>query len=180
MTRVMPSTIIAGDTFELDVTSAEYPSTDAWTLCLALRGKMPVDITASGNVDGTYTVSALYTSTRQYPPGNYLYVLYVANPTEQYTIETGRVDVVARADLSRSTDVRTHARKVLDAVEATLEGRATSDQLSYTIGTRSLQRTPLEELLKLRDFYKEEVAREEAKLTGKSTKNKVKYQLNVQ
>lgn len=178
MTRQVPSEIIAGDTLTITITSAEYPSTDGWTGCLALRGKMPVDITATGNVDGSYTVSALYTETRQYPAGNYLYVLYVANPTEQYTIETGRVDVVARADLSRNTDVRTHARKVLDAVEATLEGRATNDQLSYTINGRSLQRTPLTELLQLREHYRDEVRKEEEQYGGKYVKNKVKYVLS--
>jgi len=56
----------------------------------------------------------------------------------------------------------THARRVLTAIEAVIEGRASKDQEEYTIGTRSLKRTPIKDLLVLRDAYKAEVAHEDA------------------
>lgn len=55
---------------------------------------------------------------------------------------------------------QTHAERVLNAIEATIERRASTDQMSYTIDGRSLSRTPIADLLALRDRYKAEVARE--------------------
>ena len=80
-------------------------------------------------------------------------------------------DATVKADLaaiSTSQDLRSHARKTLDAIEATIEGRASLDQERYRINNRELYRTPLETLKKLRDQYRAEVSREEAKLSGKS------------
>ena len=47
-------------------------------------------------------------------------------------------------------------------VEAVLEDRATKDQEEYTIGDRSLKRTPMKDLLVLRDTYRLDVKAEEA------------------
>jgi hypothetical protein len=43
-----------------------------------------------------------------------------------------------------------------------LERRATLDQENYTIGTRSLGRTPIPELMRLRDLYRQEAHAEKA------------------
>jgi hypothetical protein len=58
-------------------------------------------------------------------------------------------------------DTRSHARKVLAAIEAVIERRATKDQEEYTIDGRSLKRTPVAHLLVLRYRYKREVEQEE-------------------
>ena len=84
-------------------------------------------------------------------------------------LEAGAVEIKADlAAISTSQDLRSHARKTLDAIEATIEGRASLDQERYRINNRELYRTPLETLKKLRDQYRAEVSREEAKLSGKS------------
>ena len=45
-------------------------------------------------------------------------------------------------------------QRTYDAILATLEGRATSDQMQYRIGTRELHRIPLPELQELaRQYY---------------------------
>jgi hypothetical protein len=44
----------------------------------------------------------------------------------------------------------------LDAIEATIEGRASKDQESYSIQGRSLARTPIADLILLRGKYKAE------------------------
>jgi hypothetical protein len=62
--------------------------------------------------------------------------------------------------LSGDTDTRTHARKVLDAIEAVIEGRATKDQYEYQIQGRMLRLTPLPDLIKFRQLYKAEMQRE--------------------
>ena len=59
-----------------------------------------------------------------------------------------------------SGDTRSHAKKVLDAINAVIEGTATEEQESYQIKDRSLKRRSVSELLELRSFYKAEYARE--------------------
>lgn len=54
-----------------------------------------------------------------------------------------------------------HAKTMLDAIEAVLEGRITSDVEQYSIGGRQITKIPISELSVLRSKYKAEVAREE-------------------
>lgn len=171
-TKIMPMNVIAGDTFKIeDISISDYLSTE-YTLCLSIRGKTPSNHTATSNPDGTYTFNILHTSTKNWYPGSYRYVLYVDKSTEQYTIETGAVEIIQRVDLSNKTDQRSYAKRVLDAIEATIENRATSDQQAYTINGRSLTRIAIQELLKLREYYKELVAKENT--ATDSRKNKIK------
>ena len=48
----------------------------------------------------------------------------------------------------------------LDAIEAVIENRATLDQERYRINDRELWRTPVTELIKLRQRYRAEVQAE--------------------
>ena len=53
-------------------------------------------------------------------------------------------------------------RPALEAIEATLSGRATSATAEYEIAGRRLKYIPLPELITLRDRYRMDVAREDA------------------
>jgi hypothetical protein len=75
-------------------------------------------------------------------------------------VGTGTLSV--RPSFAVATDGRTHARKVLDAIEAVIEGRATSEVAEYQIAGRELRYIPIPELLQLRDKYRGEVLREDA------------------
>ena len=56
--------------------------------------------------------------------------------------EAGALEIVADiAGMTEGHDPRAHAEKVLEAIEAVIEKRATKDQESYTIKNRSLART---------------------------------------
>ena len=70
------------------------------------------------------------------------------------------------AQLAAGHDARSHVQRVLDAIEAVLEKRATLDQERYRINNRELVRTPVADLLKLRDRYRGELARMKAASKG--------------
>ena len=57
-------------------------------------------------------------------------------------------------------DTRSHARKMLAAIEALLEGRSSSDSESYTIHSRSITKMSVAELVKWRSFYQQQVRSE--------------------
>ncbi|BBF76065.1 hypothetical protein URS_0009 [Acinetobacter ursingii] len=89
-------------------------------------------------------------------------------------IDAGVVEIKTDlATITENTDLRSHARKTLDAIEAVIEKRATIDQERYRINNRELYRTPFETLVKLRSLYRAEVSREQAKASGKSVFGKV-------
>ena len=70
------------------------------------------------------------------------------------------------AQLAAGHDARSHVQRVLDAIEAVLEKRATLDQEQYRINNRELRRTPIADLLKLRDRYRMELQRAKAARNG--------------
>lgn len=59
-----------------------------------------------------------------------------------------------------------HIHRVLESIEAVIEKRATIDQERYTINNRELWRTPIPQLLELRDRYRAELRRAMAAKSG--------------
>lgn len=164
----MLESITAGDTLELSYSNSEYPSS-TYDLWIALRGlglseidiktgTSGVTITKTGdNFDVVVTAAA----TAAWLPGAYSYALYVYTTTTRYMVERGTVEIVPDFTAYDATsDTRSHAKTVLDAIEAVIENRATVDQMAYTIAGRSLSRMPVADLLVLRDRYRYEYQRE--------------------
>ena len=99
----------------------------------------------------------LIAASEKYAAGIYTYQAYVVkpvSPTEKYTIETGQIEILPNISAADSqVDFRSHAKKVLDALESLIEGKATSDAASYSIAGRSISKMTPEELIKWRSFY---------------------------
>lgn len=159
---IEPAAVTAGDTVTWSRSLADYPASSGWTLAYALRNAAEqIDITATAS-GADHLVSVPAATSRAWKPGVYGWGAYVTNGADRF--EVARGSIVVRPNLQQATplDSRSHARKVLDAIEAVIEGRASRDQEEYTIGDRSLKRTPITELLRLRSIYRAEVAREDA------------------
>lgn len=93
-----------------------------------------------------------------FTPGIYQWNLYVTKSAtdERIRIDSGVLEVVPNISTNTSVDVQSHARKVLTAIEAVIEGRASQDQMSYSIAGRSLSRMSIDDLLTFRNRYKAE------------------------
>lgn len=159
------SEIFAGDTLQFDVSVPDYPASDGYTLTYRLvpRGSgsaQQFDATADG--DG-YTVNVAAATTAAWTAGEYSWSSWVTLSGARYTVGQGLLTIKPDPSaMSVGTDTRSHAERVLDAIEALLEGRAGSDVMSYTIAGRSVDKMAPEELLKWRSFYAAEVKREQA------------------
>jgi len=160
-----PEELIAGDrvAWKRADLNADY-SNALYTLSYRLRlegdGNTGYTITASAS--GTdYIVEVASTTTNTYVPGRYRWQAYITRNSDsaRITLESGSLEVVPNRNVS-TADPRSHAKIVLDAIEAVLESRATKDQMSYTIAGRSLSRMPITDLLTFRDKYKAEYQRE--------------------
>lgn len=159
-----PSSVAAGDTVTWRRTLDDYPASAGWALGYVLingTAKVTISSTASGD---DHLVSVAASTTTGWTAGTYAWRARVTKGAEVYTVGEGRMTV--RPSFGASTfDARTHARKTLEAVEAVIEGRASSAVLEYEIAGRRLKNIPVAELLSLRDRYRTEVTREEAAAT---------------
>lgn len=156
-----PASIIAGDTISWQIALPDYPVTAGWTLkynAVGAAGQFALDSSAAG---ADHAVAAAKGTTAAYPVGNYTVTKYVESATERVTL--GNFPLQVLPDLAAKTaafDNRSHAKRVLDAIEAVLEGTASSDQQEFTIDGTTLKRKTVADLLKLRQFYKNEYDRE--------------------
>lgn len=164
MPTTEPAGIISGDTIQFLISLADYPSSDGWVLHYTLVGSAGAPITWNGISSGSghqITVSA--STSGAYPAGLYTATKYVTKTAtgERYTL--GQIPITIHPDLAAATtatDTRSHAQKVLDAIEAVIEGRAKSGDQEITIdGTRLVNMT-VDQLLKLRSTYAAAVWRE--------------------
>ena len=156
-----PSALYAGDTINWLISCADYPATSGWTLkykAVSSTGYFAITTTPSG---ADHLASVAMATTAAYTPGNYTLTKYVESITELVTL--AELLLTVRPAFSGKTaayDARSHVKKVLDAIEATLEGRAAVDQLELTIDGTTLKRMPIEQLITLRSTYAAEYQRE--------------------
>lgn len=93
--------------------------------------------------------------------GRWYWSAYITRNSDnaRVQIDDGQVTVDANRVVDPS-DTRSHARKVLDSIEAAIEGRAGDTVQSYTIGGRQINKMSADELIKWRNYYLVQVEQE--------------------
>lgn len=170
-----PARLVVGDRWawkRADL-SADYPTATyslKYSLRLAGTTASEIEITAA-ETGGEYVVEVPSATTAAYTAGTYLWQAYIVRTadSERVAVGSGVLEVENNADADTS-DPRSHARKVLDAIEAVIESRASKDQEEYSINGRSLKRTPMEDLMKLRNTYRAEVRAEDRRANGNGSR----------
>lgn len=156
----VPAQLIAGDTWEWTRDLTDYPRT-TWTATYYFENKDKTFNVAGTGSTSVHSFSIAAATTAGYPAGRYKYRLRVTDGTTVKSIEEGWVDVETDPAAAGTRDVRSDARKMLDALNATLVGKATNDQLAMSIQGRSLSRMQPSELMNWRDRLRAEVRAEE-------------------
>lgn len=174
--RQIDQKILAGDTYKVVFNARPYSSVNGFNLTLMLTGPSGTPqksaYAANANPDSEYhfDIRISPTESAALAAGIYSYAVVANDAIDQFTLESGTLNVEVRADLSAETDLRSHNVKVYQAICAVIEGRASQDQQSYTIAGRQLTRTPLRDLLDLKKHYKELVDAEAGKPGSGPTK----------
>lgn len=167
---LFPTTHRQNDTLTFDTTlSSDY---DGWTLTYYLNSSYSV---VASFADGVFSVNETLTN---WTPGWYDVQGVVTDGTSRYTVETGKVEILA--DLATVTDSSSHVKKVLDAIEATILGTASKEQESYQIQGRQIKYRSMAELLQLRDVYRRDWAMEQkaAKIKAGGVRGNIKVRFN--
>jgi hypothetical protein len=167
----MKPNLIAGDTLTFRVSLPSYPAS-TWTLAYRLVPSSGSAITFTAAADGDdHLVTVAAATTAAWASGEYAWAGYVTAGLERFTVSSGRTTIKPNPASMAVADTRTHARKVLDALKAVIEGRASKDQMAYTIDGRSLQRMPVADLLAFQAEYERKVAKEELAQAGISPRH---------
>lgn len=167
---------VAGTTFTRVLTLTAYPAPD-WQAQLLMRGPGQIDLIAAAE-GSQHRFSAASADTASWAPGAYWWALRVTRGGDVLQADDGHFDVLPDiAQAGGGFDGRGHAERVLAAIEAVIENRATLDQERYTINNRELWRTPMADLLLLRDRYRAEVLRK--KQAGKCGQSLLGRQIKV-
>lgn len=154
-----PKSFTAGDTVEWQKELDSYSPKDGWSLVYCFRNfEDRFEVTAE-ILEDHYVIRLSSEETNNYKPSTYWWQSRVIKDEVQYVVENGELVIKPNLALLDTYDGRSHVKKVLDALEATILGKASRDQLSYSISGRSLSRLSPSELLKWRDIYKAEYAR---------------------
>lgn len=158
---IEPVSFRAGDFLTWTKSLTDYPANQSWTLAYTLihptATKITINATASG-ADHLVSVPAATTAT--YTAGAYTWMARVTKATEIYTVGSGSMEILPNLAALTTFDGRSHAQIMLDAIEATFEGRASQTQQEYELNGRSIRHYGLDELIQWRSFYKAELAKE--------------------
>ena len=153
-----PKEITAGFTYEWQESFSQYPASTyglTATFILNTYGNTRITVTAVASGD-SFTLTIPAATSANFTAGNYKLYLFVTLGAAKYLV--GNQDVVIKANpLTATGDTRSHIQKVLDAIEAVLENRATQEYQSMSINGYSITQMSPQELLKLRSYYKNEL-----------------------
>lgn len=159
-----PNQIAAGFSARWTEAPSAYPA-PTWTLEYRLVGRADAYVvTATQQADGTHAVSIDPATSATFAPGRYRLIGYVDDGTERHRYYEGDLVVTPNVTAGDPVDLRSHAERMVEALEAALEGRATADQMAVAIGGRSLQRHTLAELQKLHQVYAYQVEVERGRM----------------
>lgn len=158
-----PETLVVGDrwVWQRPDLVTDYP-TDTYALTYEFHcdtgggGNHKFTVTAS-ETSTAYVVEVSSVTTAGYNAHQYKWYAFITrtSDSQRVAVDNGITTLVVNYADSNA-DVRTHAKKVLDSIQAVIENRATVDQSSFTIAGRSLSRMTIDELFMVRDRYRAE------------------------
>lgn len=172
-----PDQLAAGDTWRWTRDFADYPA-GTWTLTYYLENRDGVVSFAATASGATHSVTVAAGTTAAYKPGRFRVYARVTNGSVVETVpdETGWLDVLPDYAAAGALDHRSWAQRVLDALKAAYEGRASEDQLAMSLGGRSISRMSKADLRTEIEAFERRVQREldaEAINQGRPARNRL-------
>lgn len=174
---IIEGQLVAGMAWDWEVVlTAHDPAVDM--LELIIRGPGSVDLRAVPSASGrAFRFRAPKGQTGALPAGLYQWqaILALSDGAERI-IDEGRVTITADLrSASAGHEARGFAERMVAMIEAVLENRATLEQRRYQINNRSLERTPVADLMKLRTQFRAQMSAEQARRAGRSPFGRTVY-----
>jgi hypothetical protein len=160
-----PESFVAGDTLRWTRSITDYTPADGWAISYSLRqsGGTVINITGS-TLNGDHYVNVAAATTAGYGTGLWQAEGYVTKSatSERVTVFNGTIHILPNlATQTSSYDGRTHAKKVLDAIESVQLAEASKTLVQWSGLELSISRMSLLDRAKLRDRYLVEYRQEQ-------------------
>lgn len=160
----VPLRLIRGDSLVLRLSAAgsDWPAADGWAVAMAMAPDSGGTLTTVNAVDdgGEWLLTLTSATSAALTVGVYNIAIRASKGDLRETVMQAVLTV--DADVAANVDRRTHARKVLDLIEAAIEGRASAVDIEYVFDDgRSIKSMSHDELWRMRDRYRREIQREE-------------------
>jgi len=175
-----PLSFREGDKVQWQKSIDKYPASESYVLKYYLvksgTNLITIEAAASGD-DHLVTITAA--DSTNYAAGRYSYQARIEKGDEKTTVSPDGAVIEILPNLSADAtgaDYRSFAKKMVDALQALEANMATKEQLSYSIGGRSLSYLSPEERYRWLQHYTAIYLREERKAgRGRSQKIKVQF-----
>jgi len=152
----IPAQFYAGDTLTFTRSLAAYSAADGWVLKYVLNGPKVVEFSTTA-VGSSHVANVPFADTENWTPGTYTIVEKAEKDGQRFTTGTGLIQISANPTaVADGSDNRPHCKKMLDAIEATLEGCATKKQLKYTYNGTAVEYVDINTLITARSKYARE------------------------
>jgi len=151
--NILPSSIVAGESIVESITGV---TVTGYSLVYQFSATPPISVSCTGTTDWTLTVTPAQTLTMK-PSIIRFAALHTNNSTNQTTCVDSGMFVVAASPLATS-----QYSAALVAVDAAILDYAGNANKSLTLGPMSITYRSLDELLNLRAFYKNEIAKDQS------------------
>jgi hypothetical protein len=168
----IPSRLVIGESVSWKWTDSDFPAS-SWTLTYTLiNASAKISIVASADGDD-HLVEVTTGTSAAYTAGEYDWQAHVDDGAdERYKVAAGVIEIVADFAANATLDARSHAKIMLDGIEAALEGRATKTQLEQSIGGVRIEHMTHKQLIEARAYYAAKYRKEliaEGKATSRRT-----------
>jgi len=149
----IPDRLVIGESVSWKWSDSDFPAS-AWTLIYTLiNATSKVTITATADGDD-HLVELATGDTDAYAAGEYDWQAHVDDGAdERYQVAAGVIEIVTDFAAESTHDARSHAKIMLDALESTLEGRATKTQLRQEVGGVRVDHMSHKDLIDARAYY---------------------------
>lgn len=159
----VPARLIAGNSWAW---ASAVPVVEGVNLAVILRPRSGGEaITVEAGVEGRRRIARRAPAATAFAvPGPYAWVEVLTRPADgaRWTAGEGRVEILPDPATSGG-DMRSQAERILSAIDDRIAGRVTADCDAYTIEGRSITRTPLDILMRVRGTYARQVAAEQGR-----------------
>jgi len=143
-----PTQFRAGEIVEWPKSLSAYSAADGWSLFYRLVNESNAYTAIEGTADGTgFVITIPAATTANYVAGKYALYGWVSKSAELYEVYNAECEVLVDLKaLTAGYDIRPHVKKVLDALEAVIEGRASEKEKTVSIGGQTIDMMTLAEL----------------------------------
>ena len=149
-----PLQFTAGDSVKWTIAIPDYAASDGNVLSYSFVNSAGAFTESTSTADGdSHAIVITAADSVDFTAGVYTWQAYITTSgSERYQVRAGTT-LVKTNYATGAFDSRSHVKKVLDAIEEVIEGRASEDAAALSVAGRSITKMTLEELISARSKY---------------------------